>query len=386
MKVPEQERRDWFLIPLILGIGFFCVIIAGQWALRFSPHWKLNANMDSSLDPNSDFLTQRPSGFFEPVDSSVLNQHPWIDLFLTPGASFATGTPFRATTATPTGARVTPTIGSSPTTTAAMMATPTSTFRFIPSTPSLTPKPKNTKGPWTTETSTATQTPTFGPTSTGMPTTSTSVFTPTPTSPPTATPTPPSTSTPTASATPTPSATATPTPTASPTPTPTGTPTATQTPVTVPTDPTPAEIGTAPDGVIYNLPAGATLTLGINLVVNGHSGWDLVYYERPAGSGVFLDWVIVEISDGNNWYTVFYWGNNIADTNTNMDFNILSNPQIPEEPDQRDIPAAELYNSTGIAINLDGVVPPGTYSYIRFFAPPGDVVNKMEIDAIQALP
>ena len=357
MKVPEQERREWYLIPFILGIGFLFVIIAGQWALRFSPRWKLNANMDSSLDPNGDFLTQRPSGFFEPVDSSVLNQHSWIDLFLTPGASFATGTPFQVTTTTPTVARVTPTIGLSPTTSAAMMATPTSTFRFIPSTPSLTPKPKNTKGPWATETST-------------------SIFTLPPTSPQTATSTPTSTSTPTPSMTPTGTATATPT----------ATQTATQTPVTVPTDPTPAEIGTTPDGVIYKLPAGAMLTLGINLVVNGHSGWDLVYYERPAGSGVFLDWVIVEISDGNNWYTVFYWGNNIADTNTNMDFNILSNPQIPEEPDQRDIPAAELYNSTGIAINLDGVVPPGIYSYIRFTALPGDVDNKMEIDAIQVLP
>jgi hypothetical protein len=379
MKVPEQERRDWFLIPFILAIGFLFVIIAGQWALRFSPRWKLNANMESNLDPNSDFLTQRPNGFFEPVDASVLTQHPWIDLFLTPGAAFATGTPLHAMTATPTATRAAPTIVLSPTNTAVMMATPTSTFRFIPSTPSLTPKPKNTKGPLATGTSSATQMPTFGPTATGTPTattTSTSVFTPTPTAPQPATATPTSTATATASATPTGTPTATPTMTSTPT----------NTPVPIPTDPTPAEIGTTPDGVIYNLPAGATLTLGINLVVNGHAGWDLVYYERPAGSGVFLDWVIVEISDGNKWYTVFDWGNNIADTNTNMDFNILSNPQVPAEPDQRDILAAELYNSTGIAINLDGVVPPGTYSYIRFTAPPGDVDNKMEIDAIQVLP
>lgn len=134
------------------------------------------------------------------------------------------------------------------------------------------------------------------------------------------------------------------------------------------------------------MPSGGTLTLGINLVVNGHPGWDLAYYEFPAGSGILLDWVIIEISDGNNWYRVFYWGNNIADTNTNMDFNILSNPQVPEEPDQRDIPTAELYNSTGIAIELDGVVPPGTYPYIRFIAPTGDVDNKTEIDAIEVLP
>jgi len=94
----------------------------------------------------------------------------------------------------------------------------------------------------------------------------------------------------------------------------------------------------------------------------------------------------VEISDGTNWYTIFNWGNNVADTNTNMDFNILSNPQVPEEPDQRDIPTAELYNLTGIAIDLDSIVPPGAYPYIRFIAPPGDIDNHMEIDAIQVLP
>jgi hypothetical protein len=69
-----------------------------------------------------------------------------------------------------------------------------------------------------------------------------------------------------------------------------------------------------------------------------------------------------------------------------MDFNLLSNPMVPEEPDQRDIPTAELYNSTGIAIDLDSILPLGTYSYIRFFAPPGDIDGHMEIDAIQVLP
>ena len=138
--------------------------------------------------------------------------------------------------------------------------------------------------------------------------------------------------------------------------------------------------------MVYNLPSGSTLTLGINLAVNGHPGWDLAYYELPAGNGVLLDWIIIQISDGMNWYTVFNWGDNIADTNTNVDFNILSNPQTPQERDQRDIPRSELYNSTGIAIDLDSVVPPGTYPYIRFIAPPGDVDNQMEIDAIQVLP
>lgn len=150
----------------------------------------------------------------------------------------------------------------------------------------------------------------------------------------------------------------------------------------------PPQIGTTPDGVVYILPAGGALTLSINLVANGDGSFDLVYYERPApgGNGIFLDWVIIEISDGTNWYTIFNWGNNIADTNSNMDFNILPNPQTPEETDQRDIPASSLYNSTGVAIDIDAIVPPGTYSSIRFRAPAGDSDNQTEIDAIQVLP
>ena len=94
MKATEHERHDWIIIPLILVIGFLCVIVAGQWALRFSPSWKLNADMEFNLDPNSDFLTRRPSGFIEPVDPSILTQPVWINLFLTPGASFTTGYAF----------------------------------------------------------------------------------------------------------------------------------------------------------------------------------------------------------------------------------------------------------------------------------------------------
>lgn len=162
------------------------------------------------------------------------------------------------------------------------------------------------------------------------------------------------------------------------------------------TDPPPGEIGPNPDGNVYSLPAGQSLTLNFRVDVNGHNGYDMVYHELPMGSGVWLDWVTVEISDGRNWYTVFNWGNNIADSNTNMDFNILPFPVMgpvppPEEPDQRDIPSANLYPPTGIAIDLDSVVPPGSYYYIRFSCPSSvngipDTDGKMEIDAIAVLP
>jgi len=332
MKPVERERQDWTVIVLlILVIGFLSVIVAGQRALQFPPGWALNASMDSHIDPNSAFLTSRPYGLIEPVDPSILTQPGWVD-FLTPGVSIVTGTPFPRVTSTSPPA---PTTVSSATHTPTVAASPTNTLVFIPLTPTATPKPRHTK---------------TKPAST--PTAPTPAFTPT--SVPTIAPT---------------------------------TSTASQTPVVIPTDPPPPEIGTTPDGVVYFLPSGSTLTLGINLVANGDSNFDLVYYERPAPlGGIFLDWVIVEIGDGTNWYTVFYWGNNIADTNSNMNFNILSNPQTPPEPDQRTILPGELYNSTGIAIDVDAIVPPGNYSYIRFTAPPGDADNQMEIDAIEVLP
>ena len=360
MKVPEQERRDWLIIPFILGVGFLFVIMAGGWALRFSPRWTLKADMDSSLDPNSDFLTHRVDGFIEPVSSSILTQPAWLNLFLTPGASFVTGTPIPAMTST---FSVPPTAVSSATHTAIVTTTPTNTFIFFPSTPSPTskPKPTRTDAPAATQVDTATA---------ALASTSTEVSTATETSIPTLT------FIPTATETSIPTLTSIPIFTDTPT----------NTPVPIATDPTPGTIGTTPDGVVYNLPSGSTLTLGINLVVNGHSGWDLAYYELPAGNGVLLDWIIIQISDGTNWYTVFNWGDNNADTNTNVDFNILSNPQTPQERDQRNIPSAELYNSTGIAIDLDSVVPPGTYPYIRFIAPPGDIDGQAEIDAIEVLP
>jgi hypothetical protein len=155
----------------------------------------------------------------------------------------------------------------------------------------------------------------------------------------------------------------------------------------------PPQIGASPDGNIFNVMAGTSLTLNINVVADGDSNWDLVYYERPAGSGVLLDWVTVEVSDGTNWYPIFIWGDDRRDRNTNMDFNTLPAPVVapfppPEEPDQRDIPSGSLYNSTGIAIDLDSLGLSGTYSYIRFYAPVriGDVDGHMEIDAIEVLP
>lgn len=90
----KDNRRDWIIVVLIILIGLLCIMLAGGWALRLTPSWKLDSNMRSNLDPNSDFLTRRPIGLLGPIDSSILTRPAWMDLYLTPGASFATGTPF----------------------------------------------------------------------------------------------------------------------------------------------------------------------------------------------------------------------------------------------------------------------------------------------------
>ena len=337
MKNAEHERQDWIVIILILVVGLLCVIAAGQLALRLSPSWQLNTNMDSRLDPNSALLTRAPGGIVEALDPAILTQPSWLEVFLTPGASFVTRTPLPAVTRTPSPA---PTIAASATDPVAATASPTNTFvYFLPT--------------WTATARPAATATVVVPTS----------LAPTLTFTPTVTNLPPATFTPTV--------------------------TPTETLVPIPTDEVPAQIGTSPDGTVYNLPENGTLTLGINLIADGDPEWDLVYYELPAGSGIYLDWIIVEISDGTSWYTIFNWGNESADANTNVDFNYLPNPPVPpdpQEPDQRDIPSAVLYNATGIAIDIDAIVPAGTYSYIRFTAPPGDVDGQTEIDALEILP
>ena len=77
-----------------------------------------------------------------------------------------------------------------------------------------------------------------------------------------------------------------------------------------------------------------------------------------------------------------------------MDYAFLSlpvPPPNPEEMDQRPIASSDLYLSssgwqTGIAIDIDSFVPLGTYTYIRFIAPPGDADGQTEIDGVEILP
>jgi uncharacterized repeat protein (TIGR01451 family) len=465
MKTTERERHDWMIILIILVIGFLGVLVAGQWALRFSPRWQLDANMESNLDPNSDFLTSRPNGFIEPVDPSILTQPAWADFFLTPGASFATKTPFTLTSTDTTMAS--PTLPATPTTalqvtsTAEFTAVPTSTFVPLPWVPTPTSKPPHTNP--ATDTSTPTSTAVSTPTNT-------------PTTTPTPTDTPPpiadlqiikydGASTYVANGTLTYSLTITnagpsgivdavvtdnipvqvanwswvctsqtggatgcdgmtgsanfsdtvqlpngasivytatasisggasgdltnvasinlPTGFTDPAP---GNNSAADTNQILIANPFPwGNIGTGKDTLTTSVPSGSSITLALAspLIVGGHPGYDLVYYEMPAGSGILMDQVILQVSDGYNWYTILNWGDNSADAHTNISISSIGGA----EDDNRDIASGLLHDTTGVAIDLDALpIPSVTYSYIRITAPAGDSGDGCDIDAIVILP
>ena len=140
------------------------------------------------------------------------------------------------------------------------------------------------------------------------------------------------------------------------------------------------EIGDTKDDSTTSIPSGSSVILNINTQVNGHPGWDLVYYELPNGCGIAMDWVEIQVGDGTNWYTAFFWGDGTVDSNSN-----LASLGLPES-DNRSICSADLYGSTGIAIELDGIIPSGTYPYVKIIAPAGDVDGVVEVDAVTPLP
>ena len=147
-----------------------------------------------------------------------------------------------------------------------------------------------------------------------------------------------------------------------------------------------------PDGTITGLPTGTSVdyTLTTPITIDGNtSDYEIVYYERDVGNSIDLDQVIIQISnDGVTWYTVYYWGDNLVDTNA-------SPPGQTNEPDNFNIPSALLYGipplQTGILIDADGSPnypqpPNGTYQFIRVTAPAGDSGDGSDIDTIGVWP
>jgi hypothetical protein len=150
-----------------------------------------------------------------------------------------------------------------------------------------------------------------------------------------------------------------------------------------------------PDGTVYPISFGGSVTFYLSqpIIANGDPAADFVYYELAVGPDIFLDQLIIEISQDNvTWYQVFFWGNVIPDTNTNVDnVNLLNiSAACPTEVDNCQIATTNLYNNSGITVDVDNsplsVVPSGNYYWIRFTEPgltPGDGAH---VDAIQILP
>ena len=153
------------------------------------------------------------------------------------------------------------------------------------------------------------------------------------------------------------------------------------------------EVGT-PDGNVFSIPLGGTVTflMGQPIIANGDGAPDFVFYEAPLAPGIHLDQIVIEISsDGSTWYPVFYWGDNIPDTNSDAVFTDIADCPTSED-DNCQIPEDDLYPypGWGIAIDVDnsplGGVPLGNYPWIRFSEPDLGGTDGAHVDAIEILP
>ena len=130
-----------------------------------------------------------------------------------------------------------------------------------------------------------------------------------------------------------------------------------------------------------------TLEFGSPLAVGGHAGYDLIYYELPQGSnpGIWMDCVRLQLGDGRNWFTILNWGDNYNDHNASMNMSTIG---ATSEVDNHVVDASYMTDLTGVALQLDGVVPDGSYKYIRIISPPAplDDGDGVEVDAIYVIP
>ena len=367
----KNERRDWTMLIFIIPIGIILIIFVGQLAVRLVPFWRVEADMNSNLEP--DTSSARPFALLEPILPQILTPMAWAESYLTPGAA-VNFPPFL--TFEPTSTNLSPT--SQPPTD--ITKTPTPVITGTPPSPTSTIITKTVVPTDSTSTTVTPTTPSPSPT-----TPSPSPTTPSP-SPTTPSPSP---------TTPSPSPTA-------PSQTPTGTP------IILPTDiftevAPPSEISTlTPDGN-----AGTGIVDGTYVIID-FSGSPIIVLATPDG---FYDLIFYEIEDPSNpgyiqfdniiigitnditlgYYEVFQWGNNIPDTNTNVDVNELppdASCASGQECDNYDINTNDLYPNpgTGIMIDVDtapGAPPPNSYNFAVIIAPTtGTSGDNAQVDAI----
>jgi hypothetical protein len=149
-----------------------------------------------------------------------------------------------------------------------------------------------------------------------------------------------------------------------------------------------------PDGDFAQITPNASIIFNFGEttgLING-PGYDLVLYDResPIGSGIVqIDLVLVEVSaNGLDWTTVFAWdGQPGGVQGTNVDHHATAGPDEPDgEVDDERVPVFELYNYTGIAIDLAPWTPPGlAFPFVRLSHPDQNGRNPVDVDAIERL-
>jgi hypothetical protein len=157
--------------------------------------------------------------------------------------------------------------------------------------------------------------------------------------------------------------------------TPTEEPTITSTPTQIPLPPG-LDIGPG-DGDYYEVGCGGGIIVDL-----GSPTWigSLVYYEIEylgEPGTIQMDWVLVYVSDNASgpWTLYLYWG----DTNSGNN-GYIPGSHFPPEIDNERITFGELYNNTGVRMDVGG-----TYRYVLIEAPPG-CGDPAQVDAIEVLP
>jgi hypothetical protein len=151
----------------------------------------------------------------------------------------------------------------------------------------------------------------------------------------------------------------------------------------------------SPNGIPALIACGSEVVVDLGTTpISTHAGYDLVYFEQEDflnPDHIALDWVIVQVGSSSSgpWFTVFYWGDGIIDTNTNIGLSAYASP----ETDNKAIPMnnpTPLYGTapytTGITIDVEARAPANTYQYVRLFSAPGGDDDPPNIDAIGPIP
>jgi hypothetical protein len=145
-----------------------------------------------------------------------------------------------------------------------------------------------------------------------------------------------------------------------------------------------------PNGSFVQIQCGSYLDIDLDSAgvshITSHTGYDFVDYEQAGCGGICLDWVQIDVCGDpcTSWVTVFNWGDDIPDNNTNV-----ASFAAGGEVDNKPIPGTALLNGSGITIDVDalGPVPSGGYRYIRVWSPINWPNNDgAEVDSIDILP